>query len=256
MILANKKIVITRPVGQNQPLVEKLKFYGAEIIVFPTVNIVPVVNFVQHDQVIAQLDKYHILIFISANAVRFATSLIRQYWPILPNDLLVISIGQGTRAALIDSGWTHIIMPPKHFSTEGLLRLPQLQQINEKKIIILAGEGGSTLLEERLIARKAEVIKLPFYKRCCPEIDPIPIINRFREDNMDIIVVTSGDGLHNLLSLLGREGFAYIKILPLLVVSQRLAVLARALGHEGELMVADNATDDAIVASILQRYEG
>jgi len=69
--LVGKRILITRARDQAAAFTESLKNLGAEIIEFPTIEIVPPLRWDQLDRAIDQLGSYDWLIFTSANGVNF-----------------------------------------------------------------------------------------------------------------------------------------------------------------------------------------
>ncbi len=69
--LTGKKILITRAREQSGEFATLLKKTGAEVIEFPTIEIVPPLRWKELDQAIDQLKSYDWIIFTSANGVHF-----------------------------------------------------------------------------------------------------------------------------------------------------------------------------------------
>jgi len=69
--LSGKKILITRAREQSAQFASSLKKLGAEVIEFPTIEILPPLNWTGLDRAIQKLNSYDWLILTSANGVRF-----------------------------------------------------------------------------------------------------------------------------------------------------------------------------------------
>ncbi|MDO9350617.1 MAG: uroporphyrinogen-III synthase, partial [Deltaproteobacteria bacterium] len=70
--LSDKKILITRAREQSTEFTARLKKLGAEVIEYPTIEIVPPSSWKGMDRAIAQLKSYDWVIFTSANGVNFS----------------------------------------------------------------------------------------------------------------------------------------------------------------------------------------
>ena len=63
-------VMVTRPAGASDPLAERLRALGADVIVQPAIRISPPVDWRPVDEALARLDEYDWLVFSSANGVR------------------------------------------------------------------------------------------------------------------------------------------------------------------------------------------
>jgi uroporphyrinogen-III synthase len=68
---------------------------------------------------------------------------------------------------------------------------------------------------------------------------------------IDIVVVNSVESLRNLIELIGDVGRELLRQTQLLVVSERQLPLARQLGLKLTPLVADNATDAAVMEALM-----
>src|SRR5262249_1166770 len=68
--LFGQRIVVTRPVDGADPSAASLEALGAEVIIAPTVEILPLESSQPVDQAIARLSECDWLVFTSANGVR------------------------------------------------------------------------------------------------------------------------------------------------------------------------------------------
>src|SRR5512139_3560496 len=124
--LAGKRVVVTRARNQAQALVDLLEAEGAEVLVFPCIEIVDPEDFGPVDEALQSLDAYDWLVFTSANTVE-------RFWKrraALGLDLgrglsstgapQVAAVGPATAAALAARGVTPDFVPDEHVG-EGLL---------------------------------------------------------------------------------------------------------------------------------------
>jgi len=243
--LHNLNILVTRASHQAQPLCDQINALGGTAIVFPTLAICPSNP---NPTLLQQLDQYDLAIFISPNAVSQTKLLLQQYKIEWPAKLKTIAIGVSTATALRTHQLDASYCPTHEFNSEGVLALPILQQIKGKKIILLQGDGGRELLATTLRARQADVTEAVVYKR----IKPTPNPNfSLPEQNIDIIICTSNAGLENLVEIVGLSNRTWLQNMSLLVVSERMAAKAKALGFVKPPLVADNATDIAIIQALI-----
>lgn len=220
------RILNTRPKEQGQILHAAIQQAGGIAIDFPTLEIqegepqwlvnLPDLTTVKH------------AIFISANAVHYCFKQLRQQQINWPSEIQTIAIGQGTAQALQEQGIVAEI--PLSPDSEHLLQLPSLKQIKQKQILLIKGEGGRKLIEDYLLKQGAELTILTVYKRALPTINHQFSNSLWRDDAVDIILLTSEQSIHNLFKLFSQKSHDWLKNKPCLVISERLAQIATQLG--------------------------
>ncbi len=242
-VLKGLTVLVTRPREQAEKLAEKIAELGGRPIVFPTLEIHSVEPVGGWGHLQNQLNIADVAVFTSANAVRevFAHQIK------IPNRCEVAAIGTSTQQALSESGILCDWVPMRDYRSEGLLELPVFQSVKNKKIIVLAGEGGREFLQDILTERGAHVEKVAVYKRVCPTGDISLLKDFFEQHGSKIVLSTSVGSLENLLNL--SKGFGRLFEIPLVVVSKRIAEIAKAKGF-CTVLVADNASDEAILQEI------
>lgn len=130
------------------------------------------------------------------------------------------------------------------------MSLPTLQHVAQKKILILRGNGGRTILADTLAGRGAHVRYCECYQR-----EPVVYVGEFqakrwRSLGITTLVVTSGEMLTLLYQLVPElDRFIWLIHCRLVVVSHRLAKLAHSLGF-GEIIVAESADNDALFRAL------
>lgn len=242
-------IVITRPLGQGEVLKARFEVKGAEVLHFPTLEILPAMRSPELLSRLDKLDSYHYAIFISPNAVEYAAELIDL--AALPPTLKVAAIGPGTAGTLTARGRKPDMLPRDGANSEALLRLKALNNVDGKRVLIVRGQGGRELLAETLEERGADVEYAEVYRRNLPRQDQTEITQWFRQGRDDTIVVTSRDALLNLERMLSPALTPHFKSAQLLVSSARMVKLASALGVRRRPLIAADATDAALVNAMV-----
>lgn len=244
--LKNFSVLITRPEHQAQSLCQKIQNLGGKFILFPTIVIADIEDQYLIKSAIQKLSDFDMAIFISPNAVEKTIPFIRAAWPIATK---VAAVGASTANALRKLKLPNIIRPQKIFNSESLLSLPELQVVAKKRIVIFKGENGRELLSVTLRERGAVVTEVCVYRRIMPSQSvKLP-------DDIDVIVCTSNVGLQNLYSMVDEKYRQDLLHEQLLVISDRMIVLAQNLGFVKTPWVADNATDEAIIAALIDMQE-
>ncbi|MDO8890692.1 MAG: uroporphyrinogen-III synthase [Sulfurimicrobium sp.] len=240
-------VVVTRPIHQAQNLAQLIAGAGGEAILFPVLEIQDAGDLRPLNALIARLDEFDVAIFISPNAVSKALNLIRAQRQ-LPPQLMIAAIGKGSKKELQHCGITQIVAPEKQFDSEGLLALPQFQDMHGKKVVIFRGEGGREVLGDALISRGATLEYAECYRRCKPSIDTAPLLHRWARGEIHAITATSGESLHNLFDLLGKLGQQWLKKTPLFVPHQRIAQIAHEMGLTQVIVTLPG--DEGLVAGL------
>lgn len=247
--LAGVGVLVTRPEHQAAPLVALIEAQGGTAIRFPTMQIIPV----NLDPAIlaVQLGRADMVIFVSANAVYCAHDCLgpAYHWQTAQK---IAVVGQRTALALQQTGWPVNIVPEGRFDSEALLACAAMQQVSGKHITIVRGVGGREALADSLRKRGAVVDYAEIYRRDIPEVDPQTILAQWRAGVIDVISITSNTALQNLLTILGDTDKQRVLATPLAVFSERQSKLARQAGFSGHIVVATNATNEAMLEAVKQ----
>lgn len=250
-ILAQVKVLVTRPEDQQQQLIKLIEREGGEAVSFPTIDIVPTEQQQHLHSVLRALDRYNIAIFISPNAAHFVFDSLAGLGLALPDSLLLACVGKGCTRSVEQHGHTVHAIPVSGIGSEGLLQHELLQSVDDKRIVIFRGNGGRELLANSLRERGAKVEYCECYRRKMPDVDPSPLITQWRSGEIDVVTITSSQALQNLRTLIGDEGAPLLYATPLIALSHRIAEAATAMGCTN-VLVTDDTSDIAIVDAIKQ----
>jgi uroporphyrinogen-III synthase len=243
-------IVITRPKHQANALAKDIKAVGGNIFLFPTLEIVPVQLTQTDKEKIQHLSETDIIIFISPNAVEHGLNHIEALTE-LPKHILLATVGQSSAKILSARlGKQPDITPEENFSSEGLLETTAMQNVTNKRILIIRGNGGREHLKQTLQQRGALVEYINAYQRVKPETSTTDFEQYLQNNQIAAIVITSAESLKNLLELVPEKVITQLLQVPLLLINQRLVDIAKEAGFNNKLFVATKASDDAIIESL------
>ncbi len=242
--LAGLKIAVTRPREQAAPLARRIEEAGGIPLLFPLLDIAPAQDAQALHEQVSRLAQFDLAIFISPNAVQYGMAAIRAAGE-LPQNLKIAAVGQGSAKALRELGIAEVIAPTERFDSEGLLALPELQDVAGRRVMIFRGDGGRELLGDTLKARGAAVEYAACYRRSRPQQDIAALLDAAP----DALAVTSSEALEYLWQMLGDARRDRACGLPLFVPHPRIAELAQRQGWRQVL--PSGAGDDGLLSALI-----
>jgi uroporphyrinogen-III synthase len=227
--LAGKGIVVTRPAHQAQALTRLISGAGGKPLPFPVIEIRDIEDPAPVLALIDRLHEFNVAIFVSPNAAERGLALVkaRRAWP---QKLKAAAVGSGGVKALQRHGVTDVIAPQGRYDSEALLELPAFSLVYGKRFVVFRGAGGRELISETLTERGALVEYAECYRRVRPDNDVAPLLRAWERNELDAIAVTSSEGLHNLLDMIGARGRELALGTPVFVPHPRIAETASGLG--------------------------
>ncbi len=229
--LAGLNVLLTRPQLQSASLVAAIGDRGGRVCEVPLIEIEPVTDREACEVIkrrILSLDQYHAAIFISTNAARLGLEWIDAWWPQVPTGLSAYAVGPGTANALKVLDWP-VFYSDRGVTSEHLLALPGLQDINGQRIALFRGVGGRELIAETLRDRGATVDYIELYHRRTPDYGSDMLLELIGQQHINAIVVTSAQILDVLLHFLQNDPTAITSI-PVIVPSERIRQYALDAG--------------------------
>jgi uroporphyrinogen-III synthase len=247
MPLAGAGILVTRPARQAAGFARKIAAIGGAPVIVPAIVILPPHDGAALARVHADLDRYDIAVFVSANAVEYGVPD-RALWPAR---IVTFAPGPGTAQALADLGIGDVRIPATTLDSEGLLALPELAHVAGKRVVVFRGERGRDVLIEALRARGAQVDTVGCYRRAAPASGVAGLDEAFAHGRIDAVTITSSEGLDNLWSLAAAATRETWRALPTFAPHPRIAERACTLG----LTVVETAGGDAgLIAGLLEWF--
>ena len=243
--LQNLGIAITRPVDQAKKLSKLMTEAGGTPILFPLIEITALNNYSQFETVIKDIAEYDWAIFISSNAVQNGMPRLLKLG--IPSHLQFAAIGPVTASELKAFGVKEVLIPMERFDSESLLALPEMGQVEGKKILLVRGVGGRDVLAETLRARGALVTFAECYQRINPQTNCDLLTQLYSKNKLRGIVITSSEAMRHLLDLAGDS--EWLKNITLFVNHARIAEVPLQLGLK--VAVASAPGDEAMLALVL-----
>ncbi|ARG96547.1 uroporphyrinogen-III synthase [Legionella micdadei] len=227
--LKGLRVLNTRPLTQGKSLSQAINAAGGIAIDCPALSIEPTdISWLKTLPDLHQVDK---AIFISGNAVEYCFTALEKTQLLWPPTIQVIAVGQATAMAL-QQHQIEVSFVPQIANSEHLLELGVLQQIKHETILLFKGEDGRPLIADTLIARGANLLIFNVYKRLMPIANSEQIHSLWHNRAVDIILFTSQQAINNTFLLFGDDKQAWLRSIPCIVISERLAKEAALLGMQ------------------------
>ena len=250
--LAGRRIIVTRPREQAAGLAALIRRAGGEPLDIPALEIRELEDLAPFHSVIERLASFDAAIFVSRNAVRRTFALIGgRPWPA---QLRVAAVGNGSRDELASHGIMDAIAPSGQADSEALLAMPEFSGVAGKRIAVFRGEGGRTLLGDTLAARGALVEHAACYRRTLPAAGRAQLAAAWERGKVDAVVLSSGEGLANLLEMLGSEAPRRLAGVALFVPHPRVA--REAAGYGLQCTIVAGAGDSQTAAALVAYFGG
>ncbi len=200
--LKGKTIVITRTIEQSKETATALTKLGANVIVFPTLEILPPESWRKFDEIVTLPDKIDFIIFTSAHAVKMFNIRCNELNVKLNfNKTKVVSVGTKTSAVCgKDNIPVHII--PKKFSAEGVVEVLSKYNLKNKVVFIPRSAIGREELPRGLKDLGAIIKSVPVYNVSLPTKENIkPYIEELTKSQPDLFIFTSPSTFENFLQI-------------------------------------------------------
>jgi uroporphyrinogen-III synthase len=243
-------VLVTRPELQAMPLCRLLESNGAHTLRLPAVDIKALGDRRALAARLGALESFDVIIFTSANAVRFGASFLEQ-----KRDLTLAAVGPATARALNQAGYRVAIQPNETFDSEGLLIHPRLEHLAGHRVLMIKGADGRQLLQQELTRRGATVVCADVYERA-PAIPSAPtlaaVLERFAAGEMHVITATSVDVGRNLLDMATPQLRSEFERVLWLVPGERIAAALIERGLQAPLLQAASAEDQDLVAALVR----
>jgi len=201
--LQGKIIVLTRSADQIRESAEKFIKLGAQVISFPTLEIIPPESWQQFDEIIHSPAKIDFLIFTSANAVKMFSKRLEELDISLNfNNVEVIAVGNKS-AEVCRQNNIPVKIIPKDFSSEGILDELSTYNLTGKVIFIPRSAIGRDELPAGLESMGAVVKTASVYNVGVPSYENLkPYIEKINSCKPELFIFTSPSTFENFTSIL------------------------------------------------------
>lgn len=201
---------------------------------------------------LSSLKKDDYVFAVSKNAVDFAHTTLKQTGFRWREDLRYFAVGQRSANYFASLSEQAVRYPLQFENSEGLLALPEMQDVAGKTVLILRAETGRELFAEQMQAKGAKVDVLECYQRVPLTENISDKLSLAKRAGIDTIVATSLDILNALFDYTAEEDREWLVSCRLLVVSQRIAFQAKKLGWQTtQIILSERADNQSLLHTLL-----
>jgi uroporphyrinogen III methyltransferase/synthase len=256
-----QRILVTR---EHSTGFEPLEDLGAEILEFPTIEVVPPESYEDLDSAIGRMGTYDWIIFTSSNGVRHFLGRFFE----LERDirdlkgLRICAIGHKTAREVGKYGMK-VDLVPDEFRAEGLIdsfireagsrsgATPPLL-LKGMRFLLPRAEVARELFPGRVRELGGEIDVPAAYRAIKPELHGKRLKRFLKEGRVTIATFTSAATFNNFIEIMGQEWQDLLRGVSIAVIGPVTAKAIEKAGLKVEIMPAE-ATVEAMVSEIIKR---
>jgi len=243
--LANRRIVVTRAEEQSESIASELSRHGANVILVPTVRIIPAELSDEEELHISSFRDYDVIIFSSANAAR-------NFFHHLPTEKLtvkkpfIVAIGKKTADAISEFGFKADFIPGKSTSEELIGELAGLDW-HEKRVLQPAGNLSGDEIAEFVESNGGLLDKVVVYNTVPNDSIDANVQEQIRAGQFDIVVFYSPSQVKAFLRVFGSE---VLRGKEIAVIGPTTKKSAESHGLSVDIVPANSTTEDLVTSLI------
>jgi len=258
--LFSQRILVTR---EHSYGFETLESLGAEILAFPTIQIVPPANWSQLDSSLDKIESYDWLILTSGNGVRYFFQRIFERGRDIRDlkGLKICAVGSKTASAIKKFG-INVDMVPKQFNAEGLIEaFMQSKELRTKskdgtlkglKILLPRAEVAREVFPNKVRELGGEIDVPAVYRTVKPKVHGKRLQRFLKEGKISVATFTSAATFNNFLEMTGDEAAGLLKGVTIAVIGPVTEKAVLKAGLKVDIMPKE-ATIDAMVQAIIDQ---
>lgn len=203
--LFGKRIVVTRPRAQAASFVELLEQHGADVLLCPTIETVPLESYARLDAALDELATYAWLIFTSVNGVKYFFARLRDRRQDIRTlgAMRIAAIGPETARA-VEGFQLHVDAVPQEYRAEAVI--PVLGEVRGQRILLPRAAEARAVLPQELEALGAQVDEIAVYRTVRPLGTNLEELRRVLEQGkIDLVTFTSSSTVRNFVSLFPED---------------------------------------------------
>ncbi|HZT60624.1 MAG TPA: uroporphyrinogen-III synthase [Pyrinomonadaceae bacterium] len=206
--LSGRTVMITRAREQAAEFAAALEYYGARVVVCPTIEIVAPESYALLDEAIENLFGYDWVIFTSVNGVEHFLRRLEAAGKDVGelDELRVCAIGDATAERLADAH-VHVDVVPQKFQAEGVFEalenyLGGREHFENLNVLLPRAAVARDFLPRSLESAGARVDVVPAYRTVRPETtDRARVEALLLGGGVDCVTFTSSSTVHNFAQL-------------------------------------------------------
>lgn len=255
--LFGHRILITR---EHSTGFETLEEMGAEILEFPTIEIVPPLSYNELDAAISNIGTYNWLILTSANGVMY---FFKRFFE-LDRDIRdlkgikICAIGAKTASEIRKYG-IKVDLIPEEFNAEGLIEAFSKFKIQDLKfkdlkgmrILLPRAETAREIFPEKVRELGGEIDVPAAYRAVKPEHHGKRLRRFLREGRITIATFTSAATFNNFMDMLDSDARDLLKGVSIAVIGPVTAKAVEKAGFRVDIMSKESSIE-AMVEEIIR----
>ena len=251
--LSGHRMLVTRAAEQAAVLTNGLEELGAEVIVVPTIEIIPPSSFAELDRAISELDRVDYLVLTSVNAVSAFFDRLRTqgYDARALAGLKTVVVGPKSAEALAAHGVDADLLP-EDYHAEGIVALLK-DRVYGKRLLYPKAALARDLIPAALTSAGAEVIA-PIAYTSAPPVNAAESLRQALADRLDLLTFTASSTVKNFVDLLGAEHVTLAQKIPVASIGPLTSKTAIELGFN-VIIEPDESTIHALLEAIKDYFE-
>jgi uroporphyrinogen-III synthase len=239
--LEGRVVLVTRPVAQSEELADRLTALGAEVLLAPTIEVVPPDPGGPLDRAIAQAadGRFDWVVFTSASGVRAWTTRAEALGRAPPRARLA-AVGDATAGMLREVGLEPDLVPETYTTAALGAAFPS----GRGRLLLARADLATSELEAVLRTKGWTPLRVDAYRVRSVHALPERTVSALREGRVDAVTFTSPSTVDGFVRVAGQpSGLAVVCIGPV------TAAAAEAAGYRVD-EIADPHTSEGLLQAV------
>jgi uroporphyrinogen-III synthase len=250
--LLGKRVMVTRPEGQNKEICAALREAGAEAVVVPLIQIVPLPDFPLFDAALEELAPGDWIFLTSQNAVAPISARVRSRRPGLlePGGVHVAAVGPSTADKARSVGLRIDFIPSVH---TGVAIAEELgARLRGRRVLLPRSDKAGADLPEAIRFLGGEPLEVIAYRTESNEKNDT--LQRIAAADVDAVTVFSPTEMHVLKLMATAKGLDELQSrVPIVAIGEVTAQACRNDGVKTPLVAAE-ATVAAMIEALSKHF--
>ena len=194
------------------------------------------------------------VIFISPSSAEFGAEEFLNYLATVSDkSCRTFAVGKGT-AMLLKAQFPvfgDILFPTEGAGSQALLNMPEMQNLDQRNMLIITGAEGKPFLEEQLLKRKAQVFRWECYKRVKPTGLSVQLM-QVLELGIDSVFFHSAHAARHFVESIASVDNT--QMLQAVVGSHAIQDELHRLGWRGQILQADSPMPKDMLDCFIQSF--
>lgn len=206
MILQGKVFISTVSVTKSVEIRNIFEPMGVTVVDFPMTEFVAVEQINSIQNAIRQIEKFHWIIFTSANGVTHFHRLLMETGkiPKIPSGIKIATVGVKTELELENAGRKADYSGSGNTAENLINELLEKESLQNCNILLPLGNLAPDTLHTRL-SKIANVTRIDVYKTVKTQVAANDTIERIKNNRYDLVLFTSPSGVDNFADAIGHE---------------------------------------------------